>query len=589
LTERRRGFIDRLTNRDIIADQSRKIESQGKSLNALHEANAERKKIDDAITSEGPDFLRPGLESGTHRVFGKKIDNIDRFWASTREPVGGYVVNKVAVDIWDNWFAVDDAKKEKPDEDLDNRVQSLLTILNAKSVFTRATIFERRYGTSIILVAYADGKLPLNEPVPEDTPGITIEQIEPYPLTKFSVKTADIVNVENIKKEEEPANRLGLPRYYSVNMGSDNLAKVKVHWSRVIHCAPRLDEHKFWGVSVIDIIHDDLTVYRNERWGLGQTLFRFGSGFPVITLTGASDEKVKAYQDAGTFANICSMTYFVCTDKQSLEFKGVAGAALNPAPYIEPVLDNLSIGTGIPKAMLRGAQAGALAGSETNRYEYSMKIGSEQLLVEPEPRELINRLLGTGQLVFEGNYVIDWGSAFELSEKDKAVIERDLAIARRSKSMYKMVDEIRDEEKLLPLPGGAGQVVLELEKITAGPGGMGMFSSAGKKDTAMNPPVLSMATLEEELLVLRGKIDRDDLDLNESREEARTIVNKHVNVAETIALDRLAEITGVRVDETSPEGMKLRKEMVDYYMTWFDKLLKDIIKHREVGEVAVGS
>jgi hypothetical protein len=53
---------------------------------------------------------------------------------------------------------------------------------------------------------------------------------------------------------------------------------------------------------------------------------------------------------------------------------------------------------------------------------------------------------------------------FELSDRDKASVELQRAQARRLKTAWKTVDEIRGEEMLDPLPESSGDVVLGLTK-----------------------------------------------------------------------------------------------------------------------------
>jgi hypothetical protein len=55
------------------------------------------------------------------------------------------------------------------------------------------------------------------------------------------------------------------------------------------------------------------------------------------------------------------------------------------------------------------------------------------------------------------NYVIEWNSAFELSELDEAQVEATHAQAQQTKLGWMSKDEIRAEEGLDPLPDGAGE------------------------------------------------------------------------------------------------------------------------------------
>jgi hypothetical protein len=140
-------------------------------------------------------------------------------------------------------------------------------------------------------------------------------------------------------------------------------------------------------------------------------------------------------------------------------------------PYVKPVIESLSCGSRIPEAILRGAQAGALTGSEVNEREYFGFISSLQALWEPYIWDLIDRLMETGQIRKVEDYRIVWQSGLELSEKDKAAVELEKAQARNLKTGWLTVDEIRGEEGKKPLPNGAGAVVLGLKKAESQPFG----------------------------------------------------------------------------------------------------------------------
>jgi hypothetical protein len=146
----------------------------------------------------------------------------------------------------------------------------------------------------------------------------------------------------------------------------------------------------------------------------------------------------------------------------------VAGKALNPEPYYMPIMENIAAGSGLPLAILRGAQAGALTGSEVNEREYFKLISDAQSRYEPCIRQLIDALLDCGQIRFKYNvqreYRIVWNSGFELTEKDKASIELQQAQTRDLKTGWMSVDELRAEQGLEALPNNAGQIVLGLEK-----------------------------------------------------------------------------------------------------------------------------
>lgn len=395
-----------------------------------------------------------------------EIPDADLLFASQREPVVRWLVYWVASDIFDNWFWVKDP--ENPDDrTLDKAVQRALTSLNAKQELIRLFTFERRYGTAVMLLGYTgfDGES-WKKPIYETSIGLNnpqefvggqskILQISPYPWSKVSVQTHD----ENVS-----SLRFGLPDIYRIDRGTEETTspetyslgtiETDVNWSRLIHAATRLDEHRYEGESVVSAVYDDATGFRNSRWGQYETIFRYGAGFPVFTFPWATKEQIQAWIAAGNVSNLNARGFFVAGEEgETVDFIGTKGNALNPGEYNEMALEALSMATRIPKDVLRGASAGTISGSEVNeRAKYQM-ISSEQSLVEPVVRELINRLIDTGQIKYgdgrkreiSKDYEIEWNYPEIVNEKDRATIDFLGARKNTEKLNYMTVNELRAE------------------------------------------------------------------------------------------------------------------------------------------------
>jgi hypothetical protein len=397
-----------------------------------------------------------GAGASWQAQFGAPLNERDLLFSVRREPVANRIVFQVAHDVFDNWFRVEEVA-DKPDPKFDDEVQRVLGELDAKAVFTEMAVYERLFGWAIIALTYVDyGKDPA-KPVVNPS---RICELLPLSSLHVAVQASD-------EDKELGSSRYGLPVLYTVNI-KNSCEQLKIHFSRVIHCATRLLEHPYRGMSVLEPVYDDLTVLRNIRWGLGQTIFRYGSGFPDVEVQDATNADLDKIEAGRQFKNLQARTYFLHNQKTKLEFKGVAGRALNPEPYYVPIMENISAGCGIPLAILRGAQAGALAGSEVNEREYFKLISDAQSRYEPAIYQLIDALIECGQIRFKygkrRDYRIVWLGGFELSDRDKAFVELQRAQARRLETSWKTVDEIRGEEMLDPLPESSGNIVLGLEK-----------------------------------------------------------------------------------------------------------------------------
>jgi phage-related protein (TIGR01555 family) len=396
-----------------------------------------------------------GAGESSQATFGEPISVSDLLFAVRREPVAHRVVFTVAHDIFDNWFEVDEVA-EQPDPDFDSDVQKALSALNAKSVFTQMAVFERLYGWAIIVIGYVDDGETLADPVENAS---EIRELAAYGPTQFSVQSIDEDN--NPKSE-----RFGLPVHYTLSRGHGS-GRVKVHHSRVMHFASRLLGHAYKGLSVLEPIYDDLTVLRNIRWGMGQTLFRYGSGFPDIEIQGASKKQLDEFEASQQFKNLNARTYFLHNEKQKVEFKGLAGRTLNPEPYYSPIMENLSAGSGVPMAILRGAQAGALTGSGVNEREYFKIVSDAQSRYEPGLRQLIDLLIEAGQIQQVEEHKINWLGGFEVNPVDKSVIEVNNARADSLREDFLTVNELRarQDPPLNPVPGPDGEAIPGLLRL----------------------------------------------------------------------------------------------------------------------------
>jgi len=370
-------------------------------------------------------------------------------FAIKREPVAHRIVFTVAHDIFDNWFEVELLEEGVDKEKFNEAVQKVLLLLNAKDVFTQAAVFERAYGWSMAVLGYQDKAPTLKDPVLSPEKIVSLEACSPPMITKVEIDA------------NKNSPRFGLPEIYKVKLTETE--EGEIHYSRVIHFATRKIEPGYKGISVLEPIWDDLTVLRNIRWGMGQTMYRYGSGFPVVTVKGATKEQIDQYKRE--WGPLTAQTSMWADENTTIEFKGLAGRALDPEPYYLPIMENISAGTSIPMAILRGAQAGQLAGSEVNEREYFKLISDCQSRYEPGIMDLIDCLMETKQIP-DVHYKINWLGGFEINPRDQAAAELDKTRSLEIKTDWMTVNEIRQLESLERIPGG--DVVLGLSKVQGG-------------------------------------------------------------------------------------------------------------------------
>lgn len=378
----------------------------------------------------------PQVGVGGGGEFGAEITDELRTFAITREPAGHRIVFTVAHDIFDNWFDLElkDAEK-KLSPDFDQRIQEELSRLKAKQELTRMAVFERAYGYAILVLNY-NGTEDHEKPLTTDEAKKGLAEICAYGKPQ-------ITSIKKVTDQSSP--RYGFPEVYFIER--PGLAgRLKVHHTRVIHFATRLIKSEWEGKSVLDPLWDDLVTLRNIRWSMGQTMYRYGSGFFDLTFTGAEKQQIQDWITAGGIESISNRSYFAHNEKQSIELKGPSGRALDPMNYYLPILEHISMASGIPLAILRGAQAGALTGSEVNEREYGGLISDEQTAYEDGIRQLINIIASTTEANgVVPDYAFNWKSTFEMTEEKKADIELKKLQALQIKMQFMKRNEIRKE------------------------------------------------------------------------------------------------------------------------------------------------
>jgi hypothetical protein len=384
--------------------------------------------------------------------FGMALNEADLLFSVRREPIAKRIVLDVPYDMFSKGFTVEEAA-EKPDPAWSREVAKVLDDLNAKAVLRQLFIYERLFGWSALALTYVDYGSDPSQPLEGAK---EIRELVPYSSLNCTVQASD-------EDKDENSSRFGLPVLYTFRRSQSSGSQKQLHYTRVIHCATRLLDHPWKGLSCLEVEYDDLTIFRNERWAMGETLVRQVGGFADITLNGAKKKQLEDFEAEQKLCQLNQRSYFVHSENASVGWVGSGGKTLDPAPFVTPTLESLSCGARIPTSHLRGANAGTLAGSDTNDREYWGGIAALQELCVFVLWDLIDRLMDTGQIRRVNDYKVVWPSGFELNEKDKAAVMLQEAQARDYRSNWCTVDELRAEEGKLPLPEGAGKVVLGLK------------------------------------------------------------------------------------------------------------------------------
>jgi hypothetical protein len=498
-------------------------------------------------------------------VFGDQIRKDDLVFGAKREPAAHRITFDVAHDVFDKWFRVENLE-DKNDSTLDDDVQKVLHSLNAKDILTIVVCMERIFGWAVLAYQFADGATGLEQPA-TDISGI--DRLQAY----YDLNVSQVLEDKDMQSEN-----FGLPEYIKVNLsvGGQQL----IHHSRFYWLATRPFDHQYLGQSALEPVMDDLTVLRNIRWGLGMTMIRYGSGFPVVTLNGATTTDIDNFIASGQFDNLSAMKFFVKNQDQTLEFMGMGPSALDPMKYVEPVLESISLGSGIPVAILKGAQAGALTGSEVNEREYFRLVSDVQGRVEPMVRDLINKILG---IIYTDakipNYRVSWNGLAQQSEEDKLRCTLQKERINQLRTNYMTINEIRaielGDEKNVP----GGDVILSLFKGQVIGAGSGAGTAAGPTAGLDED---SVTNLQKQLSIRLNGLVAAAKEAKMTRDEAllaaEITIEEHINSMKKIAKLNLEQKLNRPITELSPESQRFFASMKAGLLDDFKRILNDALQ-----------
>jgi hypothetical protein len=401
---------------------------------------APRVTADELITGAGAaiDIPRTSLAKGAK--FGEVITAAALRFATRREPAAKKLVMDVAEDIYDKWFKAKaitgPGKPEEGSDSLNASVQTIMEQLQVKKHAILATQYERRYGWSVLIIGYKDQATDLQTPVQGAQ---EIDHLAAYSPRSVTVET---------EEEDEKSPRFGLPKMYYVNRGKGK--SFRVHFSRVLHVATRLDEHPWAGVPILEPIWDDMTVYRNIRWAAGQVYWRMPGLMKFKFPKDYKKEEMDAFFNALGDPN--ARTFIALPADKDLEILSTAGRVLDPSMFTDPILRSISMGSGIPKQKLEGTEAGAITGSEVNQREYYKYVSDQQKLYEAEIiGPLIDKMMEIGQLKPNVDYQVEWANAFQLDPQAEAQIRLAEAQTDLILLKYMTIDEVRQSKGKKPL------------------------------------------------------------------------------------------------------------------------------------------
>jgi hypothetical protein len=145
---------------------------------------------------------------------------------------------------------------------------------------------------------------------------------------------------------------------------------------------------------------------------------KMGVGALIMTTSGrASTADITAAKAAMEDLSVSRVGVVPGDAVKSLEFIGASGSSIDFSAYIDAFLGQIAAGTGYPKDVLLGSNAGSISGSEVPSRALYALIQGDQTKMEPYIRDVVRKM------GHEGNeYKIKWPVRSATDERAEAEI-----------------------------------------------------------------------------------------------------------------------------------------------------------------------
>lgn len=181
----------------------------------------------------------------------------------------------------------------------------------------------------------------------------------------------------------EDWNMDGTPKYYQINLGATLSAgrqsgkTTKWHYTRVLHHTPNPVDTDPKGLCVLERNWQAILIGFNIDLACGEFSFRWGMGHPVFETPFTDQKDLEKFMTL--LGNPTRRTWHALLKDMKLTFAGPSGSPAGMDTIKEKCCyDEIIIGTGEPKPILKGEVAGVQTGSEVNERSHWGLLMSEQ-------------------------------------------------------------------------------------------------------------------------------------------------------------------------------------------------------------------
>lgn len=289
------------------------------------------------------------------------------------------IIDIPAEDMTRNWFTL-----RMEDDKLARDIMSRLADLKAKKAFKEMFSYERLRGDGFISIGVTQAsKFNLSD---------ELDLKKLYSVDYLHAFSSMKVN-EFLINEDVFDIRYGQLEQLKINRASSHGLQTQtteslVHISRLLHSQTRRMEGEAQGRSLLEPLYDILTVFDTAIWSVGQMLhdftFKVYKSKDIENLNSQDKQQLSMIMDFMFRTEALAM---IAEDedltKQSTSVSGIKD-------LLDFVWDLLSGSARMPKSVIKGQEAGAIAGAQYDVMNYYARIVADQ---ENEMKPHLERLI----------------------------------------------------------------------------------------------------------------------------------------------------------------------------------------------------
>jgi phage-related protein (TIGR01555 family) len=328
---------------------------------------------------DGKDMLvrqRPGLRQKLSH------EDITTLYANNR--IVQNIIDIPAEDMTRSWFTL-----RMEDEKLRNDIMSRLADLNAKEAFKKMRQYERLRGDGFISLGVTQSvPINLNTEMKMDT----LKKID-YLHAFSSMKMVDfLVNEDMFSENFGDVVRFKIKRRSNSGIIVPGIDETIVHASRLIHDQTRRLEDAERGQSLLEPMYDIIKVLDTSLWSVGQILYDYT--FKIYKSEGIDDLNKEDRKELSMLMDFMFRTEALAIIGKDEELKKESTNTAGMKDLLDYVWDYLAGAARMPKTVIKGQEAGTIAGAQYDVMNYYSRITAHQENEQkPQLEQLIRMLL----------------------------------------------------------------------------------------------------------------------------------------------------------------------------------------------------